>query len=505
MVQLLDHTGSPLPTADQRRRRDVVRALSDRRALRARYDAAQTTTENSKHWTYADGLSAAAANSPDVRRTLRNRARHEVDNNTYARGMVRTLSNMIVGRGPTLQLQSGDDVADSQVELAFWKWARAAKLSQKLMTMRMARCVDGESFALLTTNPKLRHPVKLDLKVYEADQVSRPYISLTDPLFADGITFDDFGNPAAYTLLRRHPGDTGFVDLGTEYETIRASEMIHLFRCERPGQIRGIPEITAALPLFAQLRRYTLAVIAAAEVAADLSVLLETQQSPEDPDELEPLDTIELERRTAMTLPQGWVAKQLKAEQPVTTYAMFKREIVAEIARCLLMPYNIAAGDSSGYNYSSGRLDHQTFFVFVDVDRCFLEEVALEPVFETWWNEARLVPGVLPPELADLPEPPLHDWGWGGHEHVDPLKEANAQRVRLNETHTTTMARECAREGLDWEDVQKQQAKELGITVEELRRLMLQKRFGAPTAAGPAGLLPAPDEDTDEEETEDDE
>ena len=43
------------------------------RVLRARYDAAVTTDENRRHWANADGMSANSANSPDVRRTLRNR------------------------------------------------------------------------------------------------------------------------------------------------------------------------------------------------------------------------------------------------------------------------------------------------------------------------------------------------------------------------------------------------------------------------------------------------
>ncbi len=59
--------------------------------LRAKYDAANTTLDNLKHWSRADGLSAAAANSPDVRRTLRNRSRYEVANNSYARGITLTL------------------------------------------------------------------------------------------------------------------------------------------------------------------------------------------------------------------------------------------------------------------------------------------------------------------------------------------------------------------------------------------------------------------------------
>ena len=36
---------------------------------------------------------------------------------------------------------------------------------------------------------------------------------------------------------------------------------------------------------------------------------------------------------------------------------MFKHEILNEIARCVNMCYNVAVGNSSGYNYGSGRLD----------------------------------------------------------------------------------------------------------------------------------------------------
>jgi capsid protein len=65
--------------------------------VRSRYDAAATTDENRRHWSNADFLSANAANNPQVRRTLRSRARYEVANNSYARGIVLTLANDCVG------------------------------------------------------------------------------------------------------------------------------------------------------------------------------------------------------------------------------------------------------------------------------------------------------------------------------------------------------------------------------------------------------------------------
>ena len=51
---------------------------------------------------------------------------------------------------------------------------------------------------------------------------------------------------------------------------------------------------------------------------------------------------------------------------------------------------------------------------------------------------------------------------WDGNEHVDPAKEANAQKIRLA-SHTTTLANEYARQGRDWETELKQRAKEMSL------------------------------------------
>jgi capsid protein len=74
-----------------------------RRSIRGRYDAATTNHDNVRHWANADGYSANAANSPEVRRVLRNRARYEVANNSYAKGICLTLANDVIGTGPRFQ------------------------------------------------------------------------------------------------------------------------------------------------------------------------------------------------------------------------------------------------------------------------------------------------------------------------------------------------------------------------------------------------------------------
>ena len=448
------------------------KASSQKRSLpavvRARYDAAQTTAENARHWAMADALSADGAASADVRKKLRERARYEVANNSYAKGIVLTIANDCIGTGPRLQLLTDDASANHAVEAAFAEWAKAVNLAEKLRTMRLAKSTDGEAFAVMTANPNVDSPVMLDVHLVEADRVASPIMSVLPTISdIDGIALDAWGNPQTYTILRQHPGD--MTAWKTQYDLVPADAVVHWFRSDRPGQHRGIPEITPALPLFAQLRRYTLAVIAAAETAADFAAVLFTDAPANgEAQALEPMDVVELEKRMATVLPDGWRLGQIEAQQPTTSYAEFKREILNEIARCLNLPYNIAACNSSGYNYASGRLDHQTYYKSIRVEQAHLAETVLDRIFAAWIDEAMLTSELsILRTVRSMP----HQWFFDGTEHVDPAKEANAQATRLA-SNTTTLAAEYARQGKDWETELHQRAKEkqlmaeLGLTEE---------------------------------------
>ena len=463
------------------------------RFIRAKFDSARTTPDNRRHWANADGLSPDAAASPVVRRILRSRARYEVANNSYARGIVLTLANDVVGTGPRLQMLTDALGLNRDIERAFAAWAKAAALAERLRTMRMARAQDGEAFAVLVSNGALVSGVALDLRLIEADQVTTPGFASGSAAAApvrrgeaqrspkrsqvDGIVFDASDNPVEYHVLKAHPGSDKAVGLGLEYDRVPAESMVHWFRADRPGQSRGLPDILPALPLFAQLRRYTLAVIAAAESSANIAIFMKTTAPPGgEAAEVEPMATMEFEPNMAVFGPEGWEPSQIKAEQPATTYAEFKNQILNEIARCLNMPFNVAAGNSSGYNYASGRLDHQTYFKSIRVEQAHLEDAVLDRLLDAWLREAVRVPGLLPLAARALDDFP-HQWFWDGHEHVDPAKEASAQAERLA-NHTTTLAHEYAKQGKDWETELRQRAKEK----EMMRELGLSEAEAQPTA-----------------------
>lgn len=463
--------------------RDMQIMNRPRLRIKASYDTADST-DNANHWANADSLSIRMLNSVGVRQTLRNRARYEVKNNSYALGIEKTIVNDTIGRGPRPQIISASRELSNAIENAFVNWARSVNFYEKLRIARAARNHDGEAFLLLSNNPKNEFET-LDVRLIEAEQIATPYYVDDKENAVDGIIYDEWGNPVIYHLLNTHPGDLLYT---TEKRDIGAGNIIHWFTSNRPGLCRGIPEITPALNLFAMLRRFTLATLTAAETAASVAAVLKSDAPAiEDADLPNPLEEIDLPRGTMMTLPAGTSLQQFAAEHPNTTYSEFKHEILNEIARCLNMPYNIAACNSSSYNYASGRLDHQTYYKSIKVDQSYCETKVLAPIFWNWFEEWVLANG----KGFDYNDMRL-EWYWDGMEHVDPSKEANAQETKLKNM-TTSLATEYARVGKDWLS----ELEQISTERTEMKRLGLEFPTDNPAQRFPAPAQPQQDEDED--------
>ncbi|MBN2445647.1 MAG: phage portal protein [Phycisphaerae bacterium] len=443
-----------------------------RRDIKARFDAASNSPENREHWRYADGLAVNAAADPATRAVLRNRARHERFNNPFMAGQLRTLANDTIGVGPILQLITPNEIVNRAVERRWIEWARAVRLAAKLRLARITRACDGEVFIRLRTNPRLRCPVKLDLQLVEADQVTTPSLlpQLNRENVVDGIEFDEYDNPLWYYVLRQHPGDTGLWGTNPmEFTRIPADDIIHYFLTERPGQRRGIPECVSSLNITAERRNFRQSVLTAARAAASLgAAMLESEMDPDEDDVVAPFTSIPLEQGMLMALPHGAKASQMRPEQPSTNYGELDDRLIIEQARPLNMPRNIASGDSSRYNYASGRLDHQVYdrSNVVEQDDELVNTI-LTRVVSAWAIEATSIPGYLPGRAGQVYLPRENDplwpvpceWIWGERDHVDPSKQSSAQATRLK-SRTTTYAREFARDRKDWRNEIEQSGRE---------------------------------------------
>lgn len=431
------------------RQRDVANARMRQLAkLIARYDAAQTTHDNRRYWSAADNLSADAANSPAVRSVLRARSRYEAANNSYLRGMLRKLSTHLIGSTPHIQFTVDDEPLNDLLEDMFRDWSKAVGFGQKLRLARKCKARDGEIFIVLVNNPLIRHDVKLDLRLIEAEQCATPDASEPRERSVDGIELDEFDNPVRYAFLNAHPGGGRYT---ASYSWEPARNVIHWFDADRPGQHRGIPETTTALTVLPVLRRYMMAVLSAAETAANFAVLLKTELPEVDDDEtaLQPLDTHEIERNMMTVLPNGATPTQLKPEQPTATHEAFVASYIQEIAAGIGPTYNIASGNSSGYNFASGRLDHLLFFRDITVEREDLDSIVLSRIIRAWFEEAQRVSGLLPQQARARDFSLSYEVMYDAIGSVDEAKAAAAQERRLA-NKMSNLKIEYAREGRDW-------------------------------------------------------
>jgi hypothetical protein len=460
--------------APSRVRPDAASFWQDRYAkLKATYDAARTTDEFSNYWGNADRLDADSANSREVRHTLIARSRYEVGNNGYSDGIAQTITNDLAGNGPSLRMQTGSEGFNRLIENTWALWAEAIGLRRKLWCMAHAKHVDGEAFGVLRRNPRVRHPIPLDLCLYEAEQVQTPYLPFAEDGYIDGIKFDEFGNPLWYDVLKEHPGTTYNFRFDLTPERVPADLMLHWFRLRRPGQHRGVPEMASSLNVGAAFRRWREATLSAAERAALLTLMIKTQMPPGEAHAVAPFSTMDIEKGLMGFLPMGWEPEQLEGKFPTAEHAAFHKSLVNEQGRSVNMPRNKAACDSSDYNYASGRLDHGTYYDSLDVQRMDCNELVLNKAFGVWFDLAivrfRWLGGN---PLAVSPAARSHVWDWPKHRVADVEAEANANETKLT-TGQLFLHRLFSDNGWDFEDECQKAAESFGVPVEDIKKRLL--------------------------------
>jgi capsid protein len=449
--------------------------------LRASYDAARDSTEFQNYWANADAFDADSAHSKEVRHKLIQRSRYEITSNGYSDGIAQTYSTDLVGNGPSLRMQTASMGFNRLVENEWYFWCKAVKFRRKLWCMAHAKHVDGEAFATLRRNPKLRHAIKLDLMLHEADQVQTPYIPYGTPGYIDGIKFDEFGNPEYYDILREHPGATNRLMLDPTPERVEADKVLHWFKQRRPGQHRGVPECASTLNTGAAARRWREATLAAAETAADFTIFLRTQFQP-DAEEMQyatDFSQQEITKRMMTALPVGYDPFQMKAEQPTAQYEMFADALVNEQGRPKSMPLNKIKCNSASYNYASGRLDHQTYYGQLDSEREDCNDEVLNPLFDVWFDMAVLRFGWLggnPDSISQYAR--AHIWDWPAHAVADIQTEAAANKTKLG-TGELTLSQLYAKQGRDFDDDVETMAKDYGVTTDEMRQILRTAIFNS--------------------------
>lgn len=459
--------------AERKPRPELMSLFASTRRAHATYDSARVGTDLDGHWNHADRYDADTSNSRTVRQRLVPRSRYEEGSNGYYSGILSTHVNMVVGVGPKLRMKTQNTEFNQLVEREWNKWWKAAGMRRKLWTMGHARAQDGESLGLLATDENLNHSVKLTLLLIETEQCQTPFLEHDKAGHLDGMRVDSVGNPVEYDILPQHPGSSNY----TTYQhpiQVPASQVVHWLKVKRPNSHRGVPDLTSTLNTGAFARRHREATVTAAETAADISALIHSGLSPMGdaaPDPVAPLSMFELQRRVIMALPMGWDAKQMKGEHPNANYTDFHRQLLSEQARPISMPYNAAACDSSTYSFASGKLDTLCYRAAIDIERADCDELVLDRLFAAWFAEWTIL-------RSQRDFPPAHEWDWPAHPVIDEKSHAQANDTNLK-NGSITIQQVYAEAGEDFEDHLQVMASSYGVSIDEMRRILLVTHFPA--------------------------
>lgn len=259
----------------------------------------------------------------------------------------------------------------------------------------------------------------------------------------DGIEIGPTGRIEAYHLYRRHPGDATWWSMQRfESERVPASEIIHVRRFDRPGQLRGVPWMAPVMLPLGDLSDYQEAEIVKQKIAGLLVGVVKTA-NPKDDENYEPLTELMPGSIGAI----GHEDDVIFNDPPsVSGFRDFMSVNARHIAVALGVTYEALTGDLSGVNFSSGRMGRMEMDRNIETWQQQIIVAQFCRGIETWLMEAVNIVG------RDLPEFSL-TWTAPRRALIDPSKEIPAA-IKEIESGLTSRSRKQRELGYDPDVIQ---------------------------------------------------
>lgn len=427
----------------------------------------------------AEGMGQMGPAKP--RMTLMSRARHLVRNDAFARGAVTNNLVSIVGSGLRLQSRVDFQTLKWDEEKAL-KWQRKTEaefrmfaeskdfdLSRKFDFYDMqnlagfAAFVDGDCFFMMPQVERKGRPYKTAVQLVLADRCENPMGQPTKfgpGGIVGGVELGDYSEPVAYHFCNEAPEDlTQAQRKYTRYPAFGAQtgkrQVFHLMCADWYDQTRGISYLAPVIDLFHTLDKYSDAELTAAVVSAYFTVFVSSKSGKQLPpinwDSDEDAGTARTEEGE-MKLGTGAVV-EVDADTEITTanpgrpndkFDPFVQAILKKIAVGLNIPYEMLVMHFSS-SYSASKAAILQAWKFYLSRRNWLAKNFCQPIYERWMDEAVASGRIKAPGYFEDPSLRAAYLGcaWIGEQagSLDPLKEANAMKVRL-ETGVTDLDEE---------------------------------------------------------------
>ena len=386
---------------------------------------------------------------------LRSRARDALRNNPHATAAVESWVANLIGTGikPSSLIPDQPDVRDDimQTWLDWTDLADADGIADFYgMQTIVARAIfeAGECFVRFRNRrPEDGMAVPLQIQLLESEMC--PYWwnreAPNGNYIMNGIELDLRGKRAAYWFFPQHPGDMP-VDASGSIQPVRvpASEVLHVFKCTRPGQMRGVPLVTPALVRMFLLDQYDDAELERKRIAAMFAGFI-TTATPEDVIPIDGVDTSApqdniglsgLEPGTMQTLLPGEDVKFSEPADVGGSYEAYQYRQQLALYAALGIPYTLATSDLRRANYSSLRGSIVEFRRKLEqFQHNIIVFQMCAPIWKRWLDTAVLAGAVdIAPSVYLAAQatyqrakwiPQRNDW-------VDPLKDRQAEKLAVD-------------------------------------------------------------------------
>lgn len=387
---------------------------------------------------------------------LRNRARHLMRSNPWAFNALETFVANAVGTGITPRPQFPDDAWRARVKQLWTDWtdeADAAGLTDFYGLQSLAARAMFEAGECLIRFRDRRAEdgltVPLQLQLLEAEHLP---LWMNEPtngggIIRAGVEFDPIGRRVAYWLYRQHPGEFLQAPQGGNLPVrVPASEILHLFKPLRPGQVRGEPWLARVVLRLYDLDAYEDAELVRKKGAAMYGGFI-VLPDPEKADELvgtlhseaEGLADVDVQPGSWPVLGPGEDIRMNQGTDVGPNFAMFNEHVLRSIAAGTGLAYEMLTGDLSRVNYSSIRAGILEFR-----RRCEpLQHQVLIPQLNraVWqrWLDTAVLSGALPAAgyTKRRREYQRAVWVPQGWQWVDPAKEVGAAIEEIRAGLTT--------------------------------------------------------------------
>lgn len=377
--------------------------------------------------------------------------------------------------------------------------SRQLTIAQQIRLAFRHKLIDGDSLIVGYWLPDRvgygRARYATSFLLVDPDRLSNPWQMMDSKYMRGGVEIDDFGVPLAYHIRKAEQNDWYNSVEANTWERLEREDpdgfmrVIHDFERDRAGQNRGVGVFTPVLARFKMLASYYGIELQAATIAATFGTYITSPFDPAlvqdavvgDDSELSQYQSLRsdwAQERPAMlngarvpTLAPGESIESVAAAHPHSGFSEFSHEMLRTFAASIGVSAEQITQDWSKTNYSSARAALLESWKTMQRRTTEFKIGTVTPMYSSVLHEMM--------ERGDLPLPrgapdfleartaySKCDWLGVARGWVDPVKEKQGSILGMD-AGLSTLQRECAEQGLDYEEVIEQRAREVRLFVEK--------------------------------------